>query len=126
MGWLDTPTLFSGLNAWIVVFDVEHEEYLEAVDLTSWGLYPLGLPLTSLRDLPLLFVYFQVNNDVLYYLDYIEDIYIRALSVLVSTLDPKIVFTTSNKLYGVYNNKDLSLPVSILKPKSYLVCNIHY
>ena len=31
-----TPTLFSGLNAWIVVFDVEHEEYLEAVDLTSY------------------------------------------------------------------------------------------
>ena len=29
MGWLDTPTLFSGLNAWIVVFDVEHDEYLE-------------------------------------------------------------------------------------------------
>ena len=23
MGWLDTPTLFSGLNAWIVVFDVD-------------------------------------------------------------------------------------------------------
>ena len=31
MGWLDTPTLFSDLNAWIVVFDVDHEEYLEAV-----------------------------------------------------------------------------------------------
>ena len=42
---------------------------------------------------------FQVNNGVLYNLDNIEDIYIRALSVLVSTLDPKIVFTTSNKLY---------------------------
>ena len=25
----------SDLNAWIVVFGVEHEEYLEAVDLTS-------------------------------------------------------------------------------------------
>ena len=24
-----------------------------------------------------------------------------------------------NKLYSVYNNEDLSLPVSILKPKSY-------
>ena len=47
-----------------------------------------------------LFVYFQVNNGVLYYyLDYVEDIYIRALSVLVSTLNPNIVFTTSNKLY---------------------------
>ena len=44
-GWLDTPTLFSGLNAWIVVFDVEHdEEYLEAVDLTSYlGTIPTWL-----------------------------------------------------------------------------------
>ena len=33
--------------------------------------------------LPLLFVYFQVNNGVLYFLDY-EDPYIMALSVLVS------------------------------------------
>ena len=63
---------------------VEHEEYLEAVDLISCvGPYPPGLPLTSLCDLPLLFVYFQVNNGVLYFLDY-EDIYIMALSVLVS------------------------------------------
>ena len=62
-----------------------------------------------------------MNNGVLYYLDYIEDIYIRALSVLVSTLDPKIVFTTSNKLYLVYNNKDPSLSVSILIPKSYVI-----
>ena len=44
MGWLDTPSLFSGLNAWIVVFGVEHEEYLEAVDLTSYvGTIPAGL-----------------------------------------------------------------------------------
>ena len=45
MGWLDTPTLFSGLNdAWIVVFDVEHEKYLEAGDLTSYvGTIPTGL-----------------------------------------------------------------------------------
>ena len=44
MGWLDTPTLFSGLNAWIVVFDVEYEEYLEAVDLTAYvGTIPTGL-----------------------------------------------------------------------------------
>ena len=42
------------------------------------------LPLTSLCDLPLLFVYFQVNNCVLYFLDYCEDIYVMALSVLVS------------------------------------------
>ena len=39
---------------------------------------------TSLCDLPLLSVYFQVNNGVLYFLDYVEDIYIMALSVLVS------------------------------------------
>ena len=37
MDWLDTPSFVSGLNAWIVVFGVEHEEYLEAVDLTSYG-----------------------------------------------------------------------------------------
>ena len=35
MGWLDTPSFVSGLNAWIVVLGVEHEEYLVAVDLTS-------------------------------------------------------------------------------------------
>ena len=35
MGWLDTPSFVSGLNAWVVLFGVEHEEYLEAVDLTS-------------------------------------------------------------------------------------------
>ena len=40
------------------------------------------------EDLCTLQQHFQVNNGVLYYLDYIEDIYIRALSVLVSTLDP--------------------------------------
>ena len=42
------------------------------------------LPLTSLCDVPLLFVYFQVNNGVLHFLDYAEDIYIMVLSVLVS------------------------------------------
>ena len=64
---------------------VEHEEYLEAVDLTSYvGTIPTWLALTSLCDLPLLFVYFQVSNGVLYFLDYVEDIYIMVLSVLVS------------------------------------------
>ena len=44
IGGLDTPALFPGLNAWIVVFGVEHEEYLEAVDLTSYmGTIPTGL-----------------------------------------------------------------------------------
>ena len=41
------------------------------------------LPLTSLCDLPLLFVYFQVNNGVLYILDYVEDIYIVVLFAFV-------------------------------------------
>ena len=51
MGWLDTPSFVSGLNAWIVVFGVEH---LEAVDLTSYvGTISTWLaPLTSLCDLP--------------------------------------------------------------------------
>ena len=35
MGWLDTSSFVSGLSAWIVVFVVEHGEYLAAVDLTS-------------------------------------------------------------------------------------------
>ena len=44
IGWLDTPSFVSGLNAWIVVFGVEYEEYLEAVDLTSYvGTIPIGL-----------------------------------------------------------------------------------
>ena len=75
------------------MFDVEHEEYLEAVDLTSYvGTIPTGLPLTSLRDLPPLFVDFQVNNGVLYVLDYVEDIYIRVLSFLVSILNPSYMY----------------------------------
>ena len=79
---------------------VEHEEYLEAVDLTSYvGTIPTWLASYFLCDLPLLFVYFQVNNGVLHYRDYAGDIYIRALSVPVSTLNPNVVFTTSNKLY---------------------------
>ena len=58
------------------MFGVEHEEYLEAVDLTSYvGTIPTWLA-SSLCDLQLLFVYFQVNNGVLYFLDYVEDIYI--------------------------------------------------
>ena len=36
IGWLGTPPFISGPNAWIVVFRVAHEEYLEAVDLTSY------------------------------------------------------------------------------------------
>ena len=35
MGWLDNSSLVSGLNAWIIVLVVEHEEYLAAVDLKS-------------------------------------------------------------------------------------------
>ena len=82
------------------MFGGEHEEYLEAVGLISYvGTIPTWLA-SSLCDLPLLFVYFQVNNGILYYLYYVEDIYIRVLSVLVSILNPNhFVFTTSNKLY---------------------------
>ena len=42
MGWLDTtPPFVFGVNASIVVFGFEHEEYLEAVDLTSYvGIIP--------------------------------------------------------------------------------------
>ena len=36
MGWLDTSSFVPGLNAWIVVFGVDYEEYLEAIDLTSY------------------------------------------------------------------------------------------
>ena len=44
MSWLGTPSFVFGLNAWIVVFGVEHEEYLEAVDLTSYvGTIPTWL-----------------------------------------------------------------------------------
>ena len=44
MRWLDTPSFVSGLNARIVVFGVEHEEYLEAADLTSYvGTIPTWL-----------------------------------------------------------------------------------
>ena len=53
----------------------------------------LGLPLTSLCELPLLlFVYFQMNNGVLYFLDYVEDIYVMVLSVLVSILNPSHMY----------------------------------
>ena len=41
---VDTPSFVSGLNAWIVVFGVKHEEYLVAVDLTSYvGTIPTWL-----------------------------------------------------------------------------------
>ena len=60
MGSLDTPSFVSGLNEWIVVFGVEHEEYLEAADLTSYvGTIPTWLAsyflvgsATALRLLP--------------------------------------------------------------------------
>ena len=63
-----------------------YEEHLCVVALTSIEREPSSfrLPLTSLCDLPLLFfVYFQVNNGVLYFLDF-EDIFLMVLSVLVS------------------------------------------
>ena len=64
-----------------------YEEHLCVVALTSiMSDEPSSfrLHLTSSCDLPLHFVYFQMNNGVLYFLDYVEDIYIMVLSVLVS------------------------------------------
>ena len=68
------------------------------VALTSIERGTQSFPLASyflLCDLPLLlFVYFQVNNGVLYFLDYyVEDIYIMVLSVLVSMHCSDFVFT---------------------------------
>ena len=65
-----------------------YEEHLCVVALTSTERGTQFFPLASyflLCDLPLLFVYFQVNNGVLYILDY-EDVYIMVLCVLVSLL----------------------------------------
>ena len=63
-----------------------YEEHLCVVGLTSIERGIQFFPLASyfLCDLPLLFVYFQVDNGVLYFLDYVEDIYIMVFSVLVS------------------------------------------
>ena len=68
-----------------------------------WGPYPRGLPLTSLCDLALLFVYFQVNNGALYFLDYVEDTYIIVLSVLVSFQFSDFVFTAYVTIYYCYH-----------------------
>ena len=57
---------------------------------------------TSLCDLPLLFVYFQVNNGVLYFLDYVEDIYINHGSSLFSFQCSDIVFTAYVTVYYYY------------------------
>ena len=56
----------------------KHEEHLCVVALTSWSEEPSSFrePLTSLCDLLLLlFVYFQVNNGVLYFLDYEDNLH---------------------------------------------------
>ena len=57
------------------------------------GTIPTWLASYFLCDLPLLIhtyihTYFQVTNGVLYFLDYIEDIYTMVLSILVSNLNP--------------------------------------
>ena len=71
-----------------------HEEHLCVVALTSMerGTRSFRLPLTSLCDRLLLFVYFQVNNEVVY-LDY-EDSTSSWSSVLVSmiVLDSSLLF----------------------------------
>ena len=63
---------------------------------------PRGLPLTSLCELPLLFVYFQVNNGILYFLDYVEDIYINHGSSLFSFQCSGFVFTVYVTVYYYY------------------------
>ena len=40
----------------------------------------------------LVFIYFEMNNGVLYVLDYVEDIHIRVLSFLVSILNPNHMY----------------------------------
>ena len=90
------------------MFGAEHEEYLEAVDLTSYvGTIPTWLASYFLVcDLQLLFVYFQVNTVVLYFPDYVEDIYVRVLCVLVSILNPKsyVISTTNVGLILLYSS----------------------
>ena len=63
-----------------------YEEHLCVVTQTSIerGIQFFPLVFYFLVCLPLFFFYFQVNNGVLYFLDYVEDIYIMVLSVLVS------------------------------------------
>ena len=100
MGRLGTPLFVSGLK---VVFGVEHEEYLEAVDLASYvgtiptwfASYFLVGSSTALCLLP-----GEYRCLVLSRLCWRYDIYIRVLSVLVSILYPDhIIFTTCNKSY---------------------------
>ena len=56
----------------------------------------------TIYDNPLLFVFFQVNTGVVYFLDYVEDIYIMLLSVLVSTLNLKSYVFNLPLLLTVY------------------------
>ena len=63
--------------------------YTSATQIGAFAKIGFGTaPTASASDAPpdrvLLFVYFQVNKAVLYFLDYVEDIYIMVLSVLVS------------------------------------------
>ena len=76
---------------------------------------------------------FSLNNGgVLYFLDYVQDICITVLSVLVSTLNLNHMYLPllltlycialyTYKLGTRYNNKGLSIPVSFLNPKSYVI-----
>ena len=65
-----------------------------------------------------------------YYLDYVEDIYIRVLSVRVSILNPNYtVFTTSNKLYTTIRApllpfQSLRLHYTLLFPDPRFLLNI--
>ena len=77
------------------------QHHLCVIALTSIerGTQLFRLPLTSLCDLLLLFVYFQVNNGVLYVLDYVEDIYIMvylfSFNVVVTSASQHIYLCNS-------------------------------
>ena len=59
----------------------------------SEGARPTRLSLTSSFGPLLLFIFFQVNTVVSYFLDYVEDIYIMVvLSVLVPILNPNPMY----------------------------------
>ena len=86
-----------------------HEKHLCVVALTSWSEEPSSfrLPLTSSCDLLLLLFYFQVNTGIFYFLDSsVEDICIRVLFVLVSTLKAALyTIDPRSPYFALYNPK---------------------
>ena len=84
-------SLVSGLNASTVVYvccarGVSGNRRPDIARGDHTHLACLLLPCVTFHSL--LFVYFPVNNGVLYFLDSVEEIYTMVLSVLVSILNP--------------------------------------